>query len=158
MEILNSEASLQDAEVALQETLARLKETKEMEEIVAKSSQQEENTDTVMEPSPQPILGSYYNFLKAGKIIPQKFTVPLFLALEEERVRTHTWMKIAKSKGVVDIGPLEEKLKEAQRELARVRHVESYQQAKLREENEMFIQQLQSQGQRKEDRPHLLGE
>ena len=79
-----------------------------------------------MEPSPQTSLGSYYNFLEASKIIPQKFIVPLFLALEEERVRTHTWMKIAKSKGVADIGPLEEKLKEAQRELARIRHVESY--------------------------------
>jgi len=65
-------------------------------------------------------LGSYYNFLEAGKIIPQKFTVPVFLALEEERVRTHTWMKIAKSKGVIDIGPLEEQLKEARRELAMV--------------------------------------
>jgi len=46
--------------------------------------------------------------------------VPLFLALEEEIVRTHTWMKITKSKGVVDIGPLEEQLKEAGRELAMV--------------------------------------
>ena len=102
-----------------------------------------------MEPSPQPNLGSYYNFLEAGKIIPQKFTVPLFLALEEERVRTHTWMRIAKSKGVADIGPLEERLKETQRELARIRHVESSQQAKLREENELLRQQLQLQGQRK---------
>lgn len=84
-----------------------------------------------MEPSLQPNLGSYYNFLEAGKIIPKKFTVPLFLALEEGIVQTHTWMKIAKSKGVADIGPLEEKLKETQRELARVRHVESSQQAKL---------------------------
>jgi len=81
--------------------------------------------EKIVEPSPQPSLGSYYNFLEARKIIPQKFTVPLFLALEEERVRTHTWMKIAKSKGMADIGPLEEKLKEARRELAMVRHVES---------------------------------
>jgi len=60
----------------------------------------------IMELSPQPSLGSYYKFLEARKIIPQKFTVPLFLTLEEERVRTHTWMRIAKSKGVADIGPL----------------------------------------------------
>ena len=125
MEKLNSEASLQDVEAALQETLARLKETEQMEERVAKSSQEEEKADTIMEPSPQPSQDSYYNFLEAEKIIPQKFIVPLFLALEEERVQTHTSMKIAKSKGVVDIGPLEEKLKETQRELARVRHVES---------------------------------
>lgn len=151
MEKLNSEASLQDAEAALQETLARLKETEQMEERAAKSSQEEEKADTIMEPSPQSNLGSYYNFLEAGKIIPKKFTVPLFVALEEERVRTHTWMKIAKSKGVVDIGPLEENLKETQRELARVRHVESSQQAKLLEENELLRQQLQLQGQRKEE-------
>jgi len=80
-------------------------------------------------------LGSYYNLLEAGKIIPQKFVVPLFFQLEEERVRTDTWMKIAKSKGVADIGPLEEQLKEARRELAMVKHVESSQQAKLQEEN-----------------------
>ena len=49
-------------------------------------------------------------------------------------------MRIAKSKGVVDIGPLEERLKETQRELARVRHVEISQQAKLREENELLRQ------------------
>lgn len=103
-----------------------------------------------METSPQPNLGSYYNFLEAGRIIPQKFKVPLFLALEEERVRTHMWMRIAKSKGVADIGPLEERLKEAQRELERVRHVESSQQAKLREENELLRQQLHLQEQGKE--------
>lgn len=85
MEKLNSEASLQDAEDVLQETLARLKETKQMEERAAKSPQEEEKTDVIMKPSPQPNLGSYYNFLEAGKIIPQKFIVPLFLALEEEK-------------------------------------------------------------------------
>ena len=100
MEKLNLEASLQDDKAALQETLARLKETEKMEEKASKSSLEEEKADTIMEPSPQSSLGSYYNFLEARKIIPQKFTVPLFLALEEERVRTHTWMKIAKSKGV----------------------------------------------------------
>lgn len=86
-----------------------------MEEKVVKSSQGEEKTEETEEPSPQPNLGSYYNLLEAGRIIPQKFAVPLFFALEEERVRTHTWMKIAKSKGVADIGPLEEQLKEARK-------------------------------------------
>lgn len=42
-------------------------------------------------------------------------------------------MRIAKSKGVADIGPLEGRLKETQRELARVWHVEISQHAKLRE-------------------------
>ena len=104
-----------------------------------------------MEPSPQPSLSSYYNFLEVGKIIPQKFTVPLFFALEEERVRTHTWMRIAKCKGVADIGPLEEQLKEARRELAMEKHVGNCQRVFLQEENEQLKRQLQLQGQRKEE-------
>ena len=67
-------------------------------------------------------------------------------------------MKIAKSKGVADIGPLEEQLKEARKELSMARHVESSQRAKLQEENELLKQQLQLQGQHKEDKPHILGE
>ena len=88
--MLDTKTSLQDAETILQDTLARLKETEELEEKVAKSSQEEEKTENIVEPSTQPSLGSYYNLLEAGKIIPQKFAVPLFFALEEERVRTHT--------------------------------------------------------------------
>ena len=53
-----------------------------MEGEAAKSTQEEEKVEKIVEPSPQPGLGSYYNFLEAGKIIPKKFTVPLFLALE----------------------------------------------------------------------------
>ena len=48
--------------------------------------QREEEVEHILEPSPQPIFSSYYNFLEAGRIIPQKFTMPLFFALEEERV------------------------------------------------------------------------
>ena len=96
MKMLDTKTSLQDAETILQETLARLKETEEMEGEVAKSPQKEEEVKHIMEPSPQPSLSSYYNLLEARKIIPQKFTVPLFFALEEERVRTHTWMRIGK--------------------------------------------------------------
>jgi len=51
--------------------------------------------------------------------------------LEQERVRTHTWMKIAKSKGVADIGHMEEQLKELRRELAMVRHTKSSKRAQL---------------------------
>ena len=51
-------------------------------------------------------------------------------------------MKIAKSKGVADVGHLEEKLKESRKELAMVRHVECSQRAKLQEENKMLKQQL----------------
>jgi len=133
MKMLDTKASLQDVRTVLQETLARLKEIEEMEGEAAKSPQEEEKVENIVEPSPQPSLGSYYNFLEVGKIIPQKFTVPLFLALEEERVRTHTSMKITKSKGVADIGPQEDQLKEGRKELAMVRHVESSQWAKLQE-------------------------
>ena len=71
----------------------------------------ERKTKEIPEATPQPNLGSYYNLLKGGKIIAQKFVVPLFFELEKERIRTHTWMKITKSKGVEDIGNMEEKLK-----------------------------------------------
>jgi len=40
-------------------------------------------------------------------------------------------MRISKSKGVVDIGPLEEQVKESRKELAMVRHVGSSQRTKL---------------------------
>jgi len=121
MDQLASTTPLQDAEAVLQETLARLKETEKMEGEAPSSPPREdeveppreEEKEPIPEPTPQPSLSSYYNFLEAGKIIPQKFPVPLFFALEEERVRTHTWMKIAKSKGMADIGPLEEQFKEA---------------------------------------------
>ena len=51
-------------------------------------------------------------------------------------------MRISKSKGVADIGHLEEQLKKSRRELAMVKHVESSQRAKLQEENELLKQQL----------------
>ena len=140
MEGLASKTLLQDAEAILQETLARLKETERMEWEVATSPQREGEVEHIMEPSPQPSLSSYYNFLEAGKIIPQKFTVPLFFALEEERVWTHTWMRIAKSKGVADIAPLEDQLKEARRELAMEKHVGNCQRVFLQEENEKLKQ------------------
>lgn len=54
IEKLNSEASLQDVEAVLQETLARPKEIEKMEERAGKSSQEEEETNTIMESSPQP--------------------------------------------------------------------------------------------------------
>lgn len=40
-------------------------------------------------------------------------------------------MRISKSKGVVDIGHLEDQLKESRKYLTMVRHVESSQRAKL---------------------------
>ena len=70
----------------------------------------EEETE-LQELDPQPSLGSYYSLLEGGRIIPQKFSIPLFFELEKERIRTHRWMQIAKSKGVENIGHMENKLR-----------------------------------------------
>ena len=85
---LTEKARLQDAENALQDTLARLKETERMEEeplSLPREGEVEPPKDVeeehIPKPSPQPSLSSYYNFLDAGKIIPQKFTVPLFFCI-----------------------------------------------------------------------------
>ena len=146
-----SKARLQDAENVLQETLARLQETEKREGEGPSSPPREGEIEPpkeaekehIPEPSPQPSLSSYYNFLEAGKIIPQKFTVPLFFALEEERVCTHTWMQIVKSKGVADIGPLQEQLKEVRSEFAMAKHVANFQRVYLQEENQKLRLQLQ---------------
>lgn len=58
-------------------------------------------------------------------------------------MRTHTWIKIAKSKGMADIGPLEEQLKKAQEELSMAKHMENCQRVSLQEENEKLKLQLQ---------------
>ena len=63
------------------------------------------------EPDPQPSFGSYYNLLEGGRIIPQKFAIPLFFELEKERIRSHRSTQITKSKGVEDIGHMENELK-----------------------------------------------
>jgi len=52
MEKLNSKASLQDVETVLQETLAGLKETEQMEEREVTSPQEEEKIEVILEPSP----------------------------------------------------------------------------------------------------------
>ena len=136
--LMDSKEILQEAQTSLQEILAKLKETKKLEEKAAEQSQVEDKAKEIPKPSPRPNLGSYYNLLEGGKIIPQKFIMPLFFELEKERVRTHTWMKIAKSKGVADIGHMEEQLKELRRELGMMRHTESIRRAQLQEENELL--------------------
>jgi len=35
------------------------------------------------EPSLQPNLDSYYRFIKGGRVIPHKFSIPLFFELEK---------------------------------------------------------------------------
>ena len=127
---MDEKTRLQQAKKVLQDTLTRLQETEQREREGPSSPKEgelappgEEEREHIPEPTPSPNLNSYYTFLEAGRIIPQKFTVPLFFALEEERVRSHTWMQIAKSKGVADIGPLQDQLKEVRSEFAMAKPV-----------------------------------
>ena len=84
-----------------------------------------EEAQELQEPNPLPNLDSYYRLLEGGQIIPQKFLIPLFFELKKERVRIHRWMQIAKSKGVEDIGHMEDKLREMGRELSALRDKEA---------------------------------
>ena len=52
-------------------------------------------------------------------------TIPLFFELEKERVGMNRWMQIAKSKGVEDIGHMENKLREMGRELSALKDKET---------------------------------
>jgi len=52
-------------------------------------------------------------------------------------------MQIAKSKGVEDIGHMENKLREMGKELSTIRHREAIRRSHLEEENEMLRKQLQ---------------
>jgi hypothetical protein len=76
--------------------------------------------------------------LRGGEIFPQKSAVPLFFELEKERIRSHRWMKIAKSKGVEDIGHMENKIREMGRELSDVRNREVIRRTHLETENELL--------------------
>lgn len=122
--------------------MTKLQETENLEKKAEEQTKEKDKAKEILELDPQPNLGSYYNLLEGGKIIPQKFAVPLFFDLDKERVRTHTWMQIAKSKGVEDIGHMENKLRKMGKELSIVRHTESIIRAKLEAENQM-LKQLQ---------------
>lgn len=95
MERLASKISLQDAEAVLHETLARLKETKKMEGEAAKSPQKEEEVEHIMEPNPQPSLGSYYNFLDAEKARTTKTIGKAGTTRKAEITRTAAIVRIA---------------------------------------------------------------
>ena len=91
LDLLTEKTRLQKAENVLQDTLARLQETEKREGEGRSSPPREGEVEPpeeierehIPEPSPSPNLNSYYTFLEAGKIIPQKFTVPLFFELEK---------------------------------------------------------------------------
>jgi len=63
--------------------------------------------------------------------------------LEKERIRSHRWMQITKSKGVKDIGHMENKLRKMGKELSAIRHREAIARTYLEIENEMLRRQLQ---------------
>ena len=96
----DTQQDLHEAEAVLQETLLKLQKTQKLDEERSKQPETRKEVPELEEPSPQPNLHSYYRFIEGGKVIPQKFAIPLFFELEKERVRTHRWMQIAKSKGV----------------------------------------------------------
>ena len=96
-----------------------------MDEDRSKQPETKRENQELREPSPQPKLDSYYRFIEGGRVIPQKFVIPLFFELEKERAITHRWMQISKSKRVEDIGHMEEKLKEMGRELSSLRDREA---------------------------------
>ena len=53
-------------------------------------------------------------------------------------MRTHRWMKIAKSKGVEDVGHMENKLREMGRELSALRDRKAITRSHLETENELL--------------------
>lgn len=69
----------------------------------------------------QPNLSSYYQFIEGGRLIPEKFSIPLFYELERQMGHTHERMQIAKARNVEYVGIMEEKLSEMGIELANVR-------------------------------------
>lgn len=115
--------------------MAKLHEIEKLEKKAEEQTKEEDKAKEIPEPGPQPNLGSYDNLLEGGKVILQKFAVSLFFELEKERGSTRTWMHIAKSKGVEDIGHMENKLREMRKALNMVRHTESIRGAQLEAEN-----------------------
>ena len=140
---MDSKAVLKEAQTSLQETLEKLKETEKLGKKTEEKTQEGDKSKEILEPRPHPKLGSNYILLEGGKIIPQNFAVTLFFELEKERVMTHTWMQITKSKGVEDIWKMENKLREMGKEFSMVRHIESIRRAQLEEENEIWKKKLQ---------------
>lgn len=105
-----------------------------METEVGEQQETKEEDPETKEPSPQPNLDSSYRFIEGCKIIPQKKIIPLFFKLEKERAKTHQ-LQIAKSKGVEEIGHMEEKFKEMDRELCGLRDREAIMKNQLETEN-----------------------
>ena len=95
------------------------------------------------EPYPQPNLNSCYRLIEGGRVIPYNSSIPLFFELEKERARTHTWMQIAKYKGVEDAGHMQDKVKEIGKELSSIRDGEGMMKSHFEAENACLRGQLQ---------------
>lgn len=50
--------------------MTKLQETKKLEKMVEEKTKGKDEIARILEPNPQPSLGSYYNLLEGGKIIP----------------------------------------------------------------------------------------
>jgi len=105
------------------------------QEGITEQETKKEYLDLIEYTSPQPNLNSYYRFIESDRVIPQKFSIPLFFEFEKEMEITHTWMQISKSKGVEDVGNMEEKLKDMSRELSSIRDREALMKAQLEAKN-----------------------
>ena len=77
VKVQDSMTVLQEVQTALQETLTKLQETEKLGKRAEEQTKGKDEVAETQKPDPQPSLGSYYNLLERGKIIPQKFVVPL---------------------------------------------------------------------------------
>jgi len=128
----------------LQESKAVLQEGREMlQESVAKPQEGGDIPQELQEHDPQPNLWSYYKFYEGGKLIPTEFTVLILHELDKERSRSHRWMKIEKSKGVEDVGLMEERIKSMGEGNYYLRLIEANMRKQLRIENKRLKEQLQ---------------
>jgi len=59
-----------EVQTALQETLTKLQEAEKLEKREEEQTKGKDETTRIPKPDPQPSLGSYYNLLEGGKIIP----------------------------------------------------------------------------------------
>ena len=62
-----------------------LQEAQKLERKVGVQQEAKEEDPETKEPNPQPNFDSYYWFIKGCKVIPQRFSIPLFFKLQKER-------------------------------------------------------------------------
>jgi len=68
--------------------LLNVQEAHKLERKVGEQQEAKEKDLETKEPSAQPNLESYYLFIEEGRVLPQKFSIPLFFELEKERAKT----------------------------------------------------------------------